>query len=203
MGTGVAGKKKRSGRPVMGAVAKSATFTTRVEPAVRRGLDEIARRRGHSVSKVAAELLSKGLAKPAGSPHNRAIACAINLLAENIERGTGKSWRRDPWTAQAFRSAVDTLLFHFTPMSDANQAVPPAIENAAAKMPPELTKSYLTPTGFSHFPAFTLIKEIEQAGSSAPVDEWDVPISLSDGAEQLAVISRELDLAQNKKGKRK
>ena len=42
-------------------------------------------------------------------------------------------------------------------------ATPPAIENAAARMPPDLAERYRKPAGFGHMRAFSLIADIEQA----------------------------------------
>jgi hypothetical protein len=95
--------------------------------------------------------------------HNAALAHAIAVLAERIERESKEDWRRNAFTGLGLRYAVEMLLQHLVPLSDATPATPPAIESAAAKMPPDLAERYRKPAGFGHMRAFSLIAEIGQA----------------------------------------
>lgn len=196
-------KRKRGpggGRKPMGNVAKSAAFTTRIEPATRRALNEAARADGLTVSVMAERLLKLGLAKPAGEPRNRALATAITMLAENIERDTGKDWTVDDWTGKALRYAVEALLFHVAPTRDDEAAVPPAIERETAKMPDDFAKRFREPAGFGHISAYKLIDELRAATSTEPPNEW-TPIIASERPRLLALIARDIGVA-NPKGKR-
>ena len=188
--------KKRRRRPGGGRKphgefpGKAATFTTRIQPETRRALDEAARLSRRSVSATAEYVLKQGLRKPSGEPRNLALATAIELLVENIERETKESWRDDPWTGLVLRHAVEALLFHFTPEPpEGTVAAPPAVDKAAAKMPPEFAQQFRTPAGFAHTLAYNLIHEIEQAASSTPANEWSLPVSFSERPAQVALIA--------------
>jgi hypothetical protein len=184
---------------------KTATFTTRLQPETRLALDEAAKasRPKRSVSAVAEHILKAGLQRPSGAPRSNALAAAVALLAENIEHGTGENWREDEWTGMALRYAVETLLYHCapTPPSEGAPAVPSAIEQTVGKMPPEFAERFRKPAGFGHTLAFHLILEIEQATSSAPINEWSMPIFFTAKPEVLSLIGRDLGLGQNTKGK--
>src|SRR5262249_49966951 len=135
-----------------------------------------ARMSGRSVSSEAEHLLRLSLQRPSGARHNQALARVVALLAERIEGETQKDWRRDPFTGQALRYAVEALLFHFTTTADAAPAVPPALDQAAAGMPAEFAERHRKPAGLGHQHAYALITEIEQAPMPAEpakmIDEW-------------------------------
>jgi hypothetical protein len=152
---------------------------------------------------MAERLLRLGLGKPAGEPRNYAIARAVAMLAENIERRTQRNWRDDQWTGQALRYAVEALVYHYapTPPTEGAPAVPSAIEQAAGKMPPEFAERFSTTPGFGHTLAQFLIQEIEQAGDHSMPDEWTMPIFFSATQEQLALISRDLGSVRTRKEK--
>ena len=200
-------KRKRrpgGGAKPLGEVAKSATFTTRIEPATRHALDEATRKSRHrSVSAMAGFILKQGLKKPSGEPRNHSLACAVAILAERIEQAAGESWRQDQFTGLALRYAGEALLFHFAPTPEGVPAVPPAVEKAAEKMPPEFAERFRKPAGLGHTLAFNLIQELEQARSTATLNEWSLPIFFSEEPAQLGLISRDLGLAETKKGKSK
>src|SRR5262245_38676366 len=195
-----------AGRKPQGEFAgKSAAFSTRITPETRRALDEAVRshRPRISLSQHVEYLLTTAMQKPSGKPRNYALACAIALLAENIERGAETDWRADPFTGQALRYAVETLLFQYAATPEGTPAIPPAIEEAAARMPPEFAERFRTPAGFGHVKAYNLISEIDQVASPATPNEWSLPIFFSEQPVQLAVISRDLVQADRKKGKSK
>jgi hypothetical protein len=200
----MAKRKRRPGggrKPHGEFPGKSAAFTTRIQPATRRALDEAARMTGRrSVSAMAEYILKQGLAKPSGEPHNSALANAIAVLAENIERDTKKSWREDPFTGMALRYAVEHLLLQYAPAPpEGAPMVPPAIDEAASKMPPEFAQRFRTPAGFANTLTYNLILEITQASSSAPTNEWSLPFFFNEKPAQLALIGRELGSANNKR----
>jgi hypothetical protein len=203
-GQSVTKSKRRpgGGRKPIGEHPKSAAFTTRLEPATRRALDEAADRSDKSVSEMAAYILKEGLKKPSGEPRNFSLACAVALIAEKIERETQKSWRDDQFTRQALAYAIETLLAYIAPDVKEAPAIPPAIEAAAAKRPPPYAEDFRTPDGAGFFLASNLINEIQQAAPSTPINEWSLPIFFSDKPMQLALIGRDLGVAV-KKGRSK
>jgi hypothetical protein len=195
-------RKRRpgGGRKPIGEFPKSAAFTTRLEPATRRALDEAAQTSGDSVSEVAGRLLKAALKKPTGAPRNQALAAMVAELAEIVERDTGKSWQDDPWTGEALRYLIDAALFHFSPTPEDLPAVPTAIEQAAAKMPSEFAEWYRKPKGYGLTKAQFVIAEIEHAAAPG-ANEWTLPIFFNDRPSRLGIIGRDLGLAQRTKGK--
>jgi plasmid stability protein len=198
-------KSKRrpgGGRKPIGEFSKSAAFTTRLDPTLRRALVEAAEHSGKSVSETAAHILREGLKRPSGEPHNRALACAVALIGEKIEREAQKSWRDDQFTRQALAYGIETLLAYIAPDVKEAPPIPPAIEAAAAKSPPQYAEQYRKPDFFGFLQASNLINEIEQAAPGRLINEWSLPIFFSEKPMQLALIGRDLGLTA-KKGKSK
>ena len=102
----------------------------------RKALDEAARVSGRTVSVMAEYILRQWLKKPVGDPRNGALATAVALLAENIERDAKKSWSDDPWVGFALANGVENLVRYFAPapVSEDMPPAPPAVEEAAAKL---------------------------------------------------------------------
>ncbi len=195
-------KSKRrpgGGRKPIGEVPKSAAFTTRLEPATRRALDDAAREKGDSVSNVAGYILKESLKKPSGKPHNLSLACAMALLAEKIERDAQKNWQEDQFTREALVYAIQTVLAYIHPEPKQSSPIPPAVEAAASKYLPPYAEELRTPKGFGFLLATHLIYEIEQATAqqspSAVFNEWSLPIFFSGKPTQLALIGHHLGLA--------
>jgi hypothetical protein len=149
---------------------------------------------------MAEYILRQWLKKPAGDPRNVALATAVSLLSENIERDAKKTWRDDPWVGFALANGVEHLVRYFAPapVSDDMPPAPPAVEELAAKMRDE---QFRKPHAFGRIQAQFLIREIEQAASSGPINEWSMPIFFSEKPAKLALIGREL--TDSKKGKSK
>ena len=174
------GRRKRrpgGGRKSLGEFSnKSATFTTRLQPETRRLLDEAAKASGRSVSNMAEFLLREALKRRTGAAQrNQALAVAVAVLAENIDQGTGADWRKDPFAGRALRCSVEALLSHLvaTQEKGASPAIPPAVERAAEKMPPEFAERFRTPEGFGNTLAYNLALEIkEHAASGSKPNEW-------------------------------
>ena len=200
-------KKRRPGggrKPGGEFPGKSATFTTRIQPETRRALEEAAKARPDgSISAAAEYILKTALLKPSGAPRNNALAAAVILLAENIERGTRKNWRDDPFTGFALCNAVEHLVLHFTPapVSEGLPAAPPAVEQEASRMHPDQAEHFRKPHGFGRTLAQFLIYEIEQATSSGLINEWTMPIFFMERREKLALIGSELVDRKKEKSK--
>ena len=198
-------KRSRRGRPPSGDFpGKSATFTTRIQPSTRRALEAAAKARSDkSISAAAERILKSVLLWQSGEPRNNALAAALVLLAENIERDTKKSWRDDPWVGFALANGVEHLVRYFAPapVSEGMPPTPPAVEQAAAKMHRDDAEHFCKFAGFGRMQAQFLIREIEQAASSGPINEWTMPIFFSERPEKLGLIGSEL--AESRKGKSK
>lgn len=179
---------------------KTATLTTRITAETRRALEAAAKRSRRSLSQEAEHLLRGAMQKPPGEPRNRAMAHAVAVLAQKIEDGTRKTWLDDAFTNQSLRLATDALLHHCGPDPVDEVVVPAAIQEAAAKMPPEFAAAFRTPGGFGHVVAYNLILQIEQALPATPNNEWSLPIFLDGSPEVLSMLCHDLGLA-TKKGK--
>ena len=203
----MAKRKRRPGggrKPGGEFPGKSATFTTRIQRSTRRALEAAAKARSDkSISAAAERILKSVLLWQSGEPRNNALAAALVLLAENIERDTKKSWRDDPWVGFALALGVEHLVRYFAPapVSDDMPPAPPAVEQVAAKMHPEEAEHFRKFGGFGRMQAQFLIREIEQAASSGPINEWTMPIFFSERPEKLGLIGSEL--AESRKGKSK
>jgi hypothetical protein len=197
-------KHKKRGRPPSGEFpGKTATFTTRIQPSTRRALEAAAKKRpDKSISAAAERILKAVLLSQTGEPRNKALAAALVLLAENIERDTKKSWLDDPWAGFALANGVEHLVRYFAPAptAEGTPPTPKAVEELAEKMG-ELREQFRKPHGFGRLQAQFLIREIEQAASSGPINEWTMPIFFSERSEKLALIGSEL--ADSRKGKPK
>ena len=130
-----AGGGRKPKGPIKG---KKALLATRITPGMRRTLEWEARRRKWSLSQVIEVLLQEALGpKPSGKPRdwaldkprNRALGYTVSRLAASIERETGESWRRDKFTFEEVKAAIDTFLFAFAP--GGAMKVPPRIEHSA------------------------------------------------------------------------
>jgi hypothetical protein len=200
-------RRPGGGRKPIGEVRKSAALTARLEPQTRRALEEAAKKakpKKLSVSRMAERILRDGLLRrPSGLPHNLALGCAVALVAEKIERDAGRNWRDDPFTQQAVSDGVVFLLAYFLRNNETEPRAPPAVEEAAARMPPNHAKHFLTPDGFGYVVGGNLINEIEQAATNPIPNEWTLPIFFSERPAQLAIIGRELITRKKAKGKSK
>jgi len=195
------GRKGRSGSKPRGEFpGKSAAFTTRIQPETRRALNAYAKAHAPSVSVAAERLLKAALQKPSGQPRNRALAHAVELLAQQIEGETKKSWRDDAFTAQALLQGISYLLGHFAPAYKKNVPVPRAIKDAAAKMSPVHAKHFCSPEGFAHLMAFKLIGEIHDAVNQRVPGLipglWGMQIVYTAKPEMLALIGRDFGLTK-------
>ena len=197
----MAGRKGRSGSKPRGEFpGKSATFTTRIQPETRRALNAYAKAIDKSVSVASERLLKAALQKPYGEPRNRALAHAVELLAEQIEGKTKKSWRDDPFTAQALLHGISHLLRHFAPVHKKGAPVPRAIKDAAGKMSPVNAEHFCSPEGFAHLMAFKLIGEIHDAVAQRVPGLipglWGVQIVSTAKPEMLALVGRDFGLTK-------
>jgi hypothetical protein len=181
---------------------KSATFTTRITQDTREALELAAEKSGRSISQVAENYLRAALKKPAGEPRNRALADLVELVAEDVEEATGRSWLEDSFTCQALRLSIEALVLHFAPDPTAGFPVPPAIEARATKMSAEIGETFRRPTGFAQILAYHLIARLEQSVSESLPDEWSMPLWPEDRPKLLRMAARDLNIRKDRGGRR-
>jgi hypothetical protein len=142
--------------------SKSATLTTRITPGTRGAMERAAKESGRSLSQEVEYRLRLSIRLDLDLNHQRhirALGRAIALLTQQVERATGKCWRDDPFTGEALRHAIEFLISHYAPHGAIE--VPAPVEAAAARVPPAVRDSSLTPIGVGNIQAGLLISWIE------------------------------------------
>jgi predicted transcriptional regulator len=98
----------------------------RIPTDLRRAIDRLAKERGQKRSGVIRNALKHWVGRyQVRTLHTEALTCAIALLADGIERATGKKWIEDPVTAAALREQAERLIFHFAAAPSKPVTVPP------------------------------------------------------------------------------
>lgn len=196
-----------AGRPPRGEyTGKSATITTRIMPDTRLALEEAARANRRSLSQEIEHRLRESLSstersrslKERWAGHIRAIGELAKIATERIEEVTGKDWLSDPFTAEAVRHTVDTVLAHFAPPPQASHTVPDRLERLAAAMPSEMAEAYRRPIALGLMQAIGITAWIENAYRIEPPNEWSDPFDPRFFRQQLF-----RDLVKNKKERSK
>lgn len=124
--------RKRPGRPRKGEPAgKTAQFTARITPALRRELekackerdapslsDEIEMRlwRSFHLDKERSEFIDRF-----GGPQGYAFARFVANFMKNLSTATGRRWASDPWTYNELRRGLLLLLDRWAPPGDAKK----------------------------------------------------------------------------------
>jgi hypothetical protein len=97
---------------------KSAVFSTRITPDLRKALDREAEKRGHSLSQEIEQLLWESIKMPArelrawGPPPHIGLARAVSMLSQRVESVTGTRWQEDAFAFETLRRAIDIFLVH-------------------------------------------------------------------------------------------
>lgn len=171
------------GRKPQGDFAKkSATLTTRLTQKTRSSLERAAQAGGRSISQEAERRIDHSFKLDQEKrPDLRALATAITMLAEYVERTTDKQWRNDAFAGEALRHGVDFLIRHFAAHGDV--MVPTTVAETATRMPPEAAARYASPSGVGYTEATRVITMIESwqpprdigmyRGPDVP-PEWDL-----------------------------
>jgi hypothetical protein len=157
-------------------------LTVRVRPELRMALQRLAKKHRRSLSQEMQQGLDYWVSRYLkAKPHVAALAHAVRLLVEAVEQTTGKSWHEDAFTGEALRHGVECLISHFAPMQDRTMPlpVPPRVEEAAMRMPPDMREKACTAAEVGTFQARSVIFWIENAptineqplGIAFP-DEW-------------------------------
>ena len=196
-----------AGRPPRGEyTGKSATITTRIKPDTRLALEGAARANRRSLSQEIEHRLRESLSstersrslKEPWAGHIRAIGELAKIATERTEEVTGKDWLSDPFTAEAVRHTVDTVLAHFAPPRQASHTVPDRLERLAAAMPSEMAEAYRRPIALGLMQAIGITAWIESAYRIEPPNEWSDPFDPRFFRQQLF-----RDLVKNKKERSK
>src|SRR5262249_31045633 len=93
------------GRKPIGDRAKTAVFSTRLDPRLRQALDAAARRSGRSLSEEIGHRLRDSLTRSGRAeraPATAAFAFLIERLAAGIGLISRRAWHRDPWCFETF-----------------------------------------------------------------------------------------------------
>src|SRR5262245_44741948 len=187
-----------AGRPPRGEyTGKSATITTRIKPDTRLALEDAARANRRSLSQEIERRLRESLSERQAG-HIRAIGELAKIATERIEEVTGKDWLSDPFTAEALRHTVDTVLAHFAPPRQASHTIPDRLERLAAAMPSEMAEAYRRPIALGLMQATGITAWIESAYRIEPPNEWSDPFDPIFFRQQLC-----RDLVKNKKERSK
>ncbi len=175
-------RKLGAGRPPRGEFKdKRAALMTRITPKTRAALERAAAKSGRSLSQEAEFRLDGSFANERRHrPGLRALAMAITMVAEYVERATGEGWQDDAFTTQALQAGVEFLIRHFGASGDV--AVPTPVTEAANRQRAEGLNPSITPSGIGWGEAGYVIGLIERwhhidlgemSGSNAP-PEWDM-----------------------------
>jgi hypothetical protein len=157
----------------------------RVTPDVRSGLERAAKQSGASLSQEAQRRLDNSFEEDRSArkrrPDLRALAMAITMVAEYVERATGKHWQDDAFTTQALQAGIEFLIRHFGATGDV--IIPTPVTVAADRQRAEGLNPSVTPSGVGWGEAGYVIGLIERwhhmdigeipPGSNAPSD-WDI-----------------------------
>lgn len=184
MATEIKRRRPGAGRKPQGKFkGNSAVLNLRVTAEVRQALERAAKKSGASLSQEAQHRLDASFAEGRSARKRRsdlrALTVATTMVAEFIERATGKHWQEDAFTSEALRFGVEFLIRHFGGAGEV--VVPGPVAAAAAKMPPDPGGRYTSPSGVGYGEAGLVIGMIERwsmqdiadaLGSNAPA-EWD------------------------------
>jgi hypothetical protein len=130
-------KKKRApgggAKPLDPDEAQSVKVMVRVRPALRQALQGLAEKhRGGNLSREIKLALRHWVDRhEIRQVHNSALAAAIAVLADRIERITCKKWIDDPLTRELVREHVERLVSHLLPQAPEPVAVPAEIKEDA------------------------------------------------------------------------
>jgi len=162
-----------------------AVLNLRVTPDVRSGLERAAKQSGASLSQEAQRRLDNSFEEDRRArkrrPDLRALTVAITMLAEHVERATGKHWQDDAFTMQALQAGIEFLIRHYGAKGEGE--VPINVVAAAERQRAEGLNPPTTPSGVGWGEAGYVIGMIERwhhidireipPGSNAP-PEWDI-----------------------------
>ncbi len=147
---------------------KSAVFSTRITPDLRRDLEKASKKSGRSLSQeIERRLKDSFRIQKARDP---AVAALCYLIGEIAIRACG-DWKNAPWHFQAFRTALNGLLDFLAPTGPVE--VPTELLSAFPGMvdaDPKLVEWFKTPQSFGSLIATTLVAQLETTRGPPPDD---------------------------------
>jgi hypothetical protein len=158
--TSMVGKVGRSGRKP-GKGGKTERFSTRITPDLSKELKASARENRWTVSQTAAFHLWRSLMKRKTVARDdiEALAAAITLTIEGIERTTDERWNANAFTTAAVVPAISFLVSHFG--AQGTPTVPAAVERRATRFPADYAAKYREPAEVGEVEAGWVIMKIE------------------------------------------
>jgi hypothetical protein len=178
---------------------KSATFTTRITPELRKALEREAKKNSRSLSQEVERRLVDSIQRPKileralGAPQNRALGIVVARLAESVESTTGERWRQNPFAFQSLQFAITLVLDRLAPAGPVQ--VPPQIEKLAAgldRIAPEQGAHHRRPAGVGSAIALGLLDQIRI--SKSPPLAHEPHTHYADGFYFLPGVRRDLGL---------
>lgn len=125
----MAPRKIKRGRPIKGmAGGKTAAFSTRITPELRKRLEQSAAESGTSLSDEIERRLwltfrlddeKRRMFAKFGNPQNYAACRIFADLMKELSAAAGKPWAEDRWTFDQFAKGATTLLNEWRPAGDA------------------------------------------------------------------------------------
>ena len=108
---------------------KTATLTTRITAETRAAMERAAQKSGRSLSQDVERRLVDSVRNERNRRSDiRALAEAIAIVAEKVEKATGKHWLQDASTGEELRRGIDVLVRHFAPHGARPRVLPEASE---------------------------------------------------------------------------
>lgn len=117
-------RSKRGRKPTDPKLPRDAVFSTRIPTELRAALQREANKKGQTLSSEIIRRLRNSLDETErrrqafGAPRNYWLARLVAKLSGLIEYETGLSWRDDPFTFEAVRTAVVILMDELAPSGE-------------------------------------------------------------------------------------
>jgi hypothetical protein len=184
---------------------KAATFTTRIQPELRAALDKAARESNRSLSQEVERRLDESfkiaakIARDFGPPHIAAFSHLVSEVGRMAELMTGKRWREDRFTFEAFKSAVNILLDRLAYDGDLQLPERCALSaNETDRHSPGFGEQMRRPDGVGAAIALGLWSQIEMSDTPPPRKG----VHLANQFYALPKVRRDLGLKSNKEQSR-
>jgi len=141
-----------------------------MQPARKVAIAKLAKRLNHSTAQEVQDAIKHWLYRHEPSrKHVDRLLQAVNRLVLHIEQNTRRKWTEDPFTALAAMHGMQTLLWRLgTPFPRGDVPVPPAIEETAARLPPDAAERYREVSGVAETAAGYAMTLRDQDNDSAP-----------------------------------
>jgi hypothetical protein len=145
-------------------------LTVRMQPERKAAIAKLAAELGHSTAQAVQLAFDQWLYRHDPTrAHVERLLKAVDRLVRHVEANTKRKWTEDPFTALAIMHGMQTLLWRMgTPFPRGDVAVPPAIEETAARLPPDAAERYREVGGVAEAAAGFAMTLNDQDNSRAP-----------------------------------